>query len=88
MTFEEFQALCNQAVSTNQQVASPCPIVIGVETDPIQSQVGDTRAHSLIVFRMKPDTATLRAIYRSVGFSFDAPNNQTVIRPLTTGTGT
>jgi hypothetical protein len=88
MTFEEFQTLCNQAVSTNQPVVSPCPVVVGIETDPIESQIGDTPAHQIIIFRMKPDTSTLLAIYRSVSFTFDAPNNQTVIRPLTTGTGT
>jgi len=88
MTFEEFQQLCNQATSSAQSVSSPCPIVIGDEAAPVLSHIGDTPTHQLIVFRMKPDSATLRSIYRSVYFSFDQPNNQTVIRPLTTGMGT
>jgi len=87
MTFEEFQALCNQAVSTNQQVLAPCPITIGDESAPIQSTLGDTPFHSIVVFRMKPDDAALQAIYGSVRFSFESANNQTVIQPMTTGVG-
>jgi hypothetical protein len=86
MTFEEFQQICNQAVSTAQSVESPCPISIGDDAAPIQSQISDTLTHALVVFRTKPDNAALRAIYSSVRFRFDAPNNQTIIAPVTTGT--
>ena len=49
MTFEEFQQHCNQAASTNLPVTLPCPIVIGAgET---RAYVGDTREHSLIIFK-------------------------------------
>jgi hypothetical protein len=83
MTFEELQQLCNQVVSTNQPTSVPCPIVVGDASDPIQLQLGDTVSHQLVIYRMKPDNAALHAIYDAVRFSFDAPNNQTVIAPIT-----
>lgn len=85
MTFDEFQALCNQALSTQQAVNSPCPITVGAEGAPVLSTLGDTPSHQLILFTMQPDNAVLQSIYRAVMFTFDAPNNQTVIQPFTTG---
>ncbi len=86
MTFDDFKQLCDEAVTTASTVSSPCPIDIGTPSDPVLSQLGDKPDHALIVYRTKPDDETLRSIYRSVSFTFDAPNNQTVINPLTTGT--
>jgi hypothetical protein len=86
MTFEAFQQLCNQAVSTGQQVTVPCPIVIG--DGETRVYIGDTRDHHLIIVKTDAANPALQSIYRSVGFSFDVANNQTVIQPLTTGTGT
>jgi hypothetical protein len=84
MTFEEFQQLCNQAASTLQAVSSPCPIVVGDESASVKSSIGDTPFHSVVVFKMQPDNAAMLQIYGAVRFSFDSPNNQTVISPLTT----
>ena len=85
MTFEEFQQLCNQAISTNQQVVAPCPIIIGSGED--HAYLGDTPAHHLIIFKTDAANPALRTIYRTVAFSFDAPGNQVVIQPITTGAG-
>ncbi len=86
MTFEEFQQLCNQATASGQQVVVPCPIVIG--EGELRAAVGDTVQHHLIIFKTDAGNPALRSIYRSVTFTFDAPNNKVVITPLTTGTGT
>jgi hypothetical protein len=85
MTFEEFQALCNQAVSTNQQVLAPCPITVGDEAAPIQSTLGDTPFHQLVIFRMKPDDAALHSVYDAVRFTFATVENAVAISPITTG---
>jgi hypothetical protein len=84
MTFEDFQELCAQAVSTGQSVTSPCPIIVGSE-EAAQSMLGDTPFHHIVIFKMKPDDAALQAIYATVRFSFDEAGNQTVIQPITTG---
>jgi len=86
MTFGEFQQLCNQAVSTNQQVLAPCPITVGDQTSPIKSTIGDSPSHQLVVFRMNPDAAALRSIYAAVRFSFATAENAVAISPITTGT--
>jgi hypothetical protein len=86
MTFQDFQQLCDNAVATSQVVTSPCPIVIGDPAQPVKASYGDTLDHHLIIFTEKPNTAALSSIVQSVRFFFDAPNNQTVIQPLTTGT--
>lgn len=84
MTFEEFQALCNQAISTNLPVQQPTPIVIGTGED--RAYLGDTPDHHLIVFKETTSVAVLQSIYASVRFRFDAVNNQTIIEPLTHAT--
>jgi hypothetical protein len=84
MTFEDFQQICNQAVTTNLPVQQPCPIIIGEGND--RAYLGDTPNHHLIIFRTVTNSAALRSLYNTVRFTFDAPNNQTVIQPLTTGT--
>jgi hypothetical protein len=84
MTFEDFQQLCNQAVSTSQEVVAPCPIVVG--DGEIHAALGDTPDHHIVIFKTSTDNAALRSIYSKVRFRFDAPNNQTVISPITTGT--
>lgn len=63
----------------------PCPIVVGDEAN-IRSTLGDTLFHWVIVFKTTLGNAQMQAIYHSVRFNFDQPNNQTVIHPLTTGT--
>jgi hypothetical protein len=83
MTFEEFQQHCNQVASTNLPMQLPCPVVIG--DGETHAYLGDTREHHLIIFKTATDGAALNSIYSKVRFSFDAPNNQTVIQPLTHG---
>jgi hypothetical protein len=84
MTFEDFHQLCNQAISTNQQVTAPCPIVIGDGN--IRAYLSDQIGHPIVIFKTDAANPALQDIYRTVRFSFEAPNNQTVIQPLTTGT--
>lgn len=86
MTFQDFQQLCNNAIATNHPVQSPCPIIVGDPAESVKASYGDSLDHPLILFTEKPNTAALRPIVQSVRFIFDAPNNQTVIQPLTTGT--
>lgn len=81
MTFEDFQQLCDQAASTGQAVSVPCPIVIG--DGELQSAIGDTPFHQVVLFKTNPPNAAMQAIYGKVLFGFDAPNNQTLIAPKT-----
>jgi len=84
MTFEDFQQHCTQAVSMNQPVLLPCPIIIG--DGDIAAAYGDTISHQIIIFKTPPDNAALRQIVRQVRFSFAATENAVAISPLTTGT--
>lgn len=81
MTFQDFQALCDQAVNSNQQVTAPCPIIIGEGDN--RAYLGDTIDHHLIIFKTDIVNAALQDIYRTVKFSFDASGNQVVIKPIT-----
>lgn len=87
MTFEHFHQLCNQAVSGSQAISLPCPVVVGDESAPTRGAIGDEPFHEVVIFKVQPGHAEMLAIYAAVRFSFDAPNNQTVISPLTTGVG-
>jgi hypothetical protein len=84
MTFQEFQALCNNAIRGRQPVKSPCPIVIGDPAAPLRASYGEVN-RSLVEFREEPDNAALKPIVQSVLFSYEAATSQTVITPVTTG---
>jgi hypothetical protein len=77
MTFEEFKQHCTRAVSTNQPVLLPCPIIIG--DGDITAAYGDTINHQIVIFNTPPDNADLREIVRSVRFSFESGTNEVVI---------
>ena len=80
MTFEDFQQLCNQAISGNHPVSASSPIVIGTGDD--RAYLGDTPDHHLIIFKETTNAALLQSLYAKVRFRFDAANNQTIIEPL------
>ena len=49
MTFEQFQQHCTEAMSTNQTVTLPCPVIVGEGPD--RAAIGDTHDHHLVIFR-------------------------------------
>jgi hypothetical protein len=82
MTFQEFQTLCNGVVTSGTAASAPCPVYIGDQAAKTIGWYGEGLKQLVILKEQVPQDAML-AILNSCRFSFDEPNNQTVIQPIT-----
>jgi hypothetical protein len=84
MTFQEFQTVCSGVITTGTSASAPCPISIGDDAAKVISWYGQG-VKALVVLKEQVPQAPMLAILNSCRFSFDEPNNLTVISPITTG---
>jgi hypothetical protein len=87
MTFDEFQTICTGVATTGTPASAPCPIYIGNESGPTVGSYG-LGLKPLVILKEQVPNAEMVEILNTCRFSFDEPNNQTVIQPIThEGTG-
>jgi hypothetical protein len=74
--------MCNGVTTTGTAASAPCPIVIG---DPSGTTIGwySDGEPPLVVLKEQVPTESMLPILEACRFSYDEPNNLTVITPLT-----
>jgi hypothetical protein len=78
MTFADFQSMCNGVAATSTAASAPCPIYVGDQAAKTSAWYGQG-LKELVIFKEQVPQDAMLAILNSCAFTYDEPNNLTVV---------